>query len=134
MARGTDDLDEPPEEFGSELLTSSRDWTIIYALAALIVLMGVFVLYTSFQLKQVDEERAQLLAAMHKQDEHLVCFADTSTEFQLVLADVIQAGDVLSPLLRAQLQSSENRLRDVRNVCLGTVVRPVAPGASPTTR
>jgi hypothetical protein len=102
-------------------------------MAVLIALMGAFVVYTGIQLKQVDDDRRQLLTAVREQDGHVVCYADASTEFQIVLADAVRS-DTLTPLLRAQLESAKNRLRDTRTACFGTVTRPVVPGGPATTR
>jgi hypothetical protein len=133
MATGADDLDEPPEEFG-ELLTAKPDRRIFYALVALVILMGVFVVYTSWQQKQADDARQEIVAAVRQQNKILLCYADVSVKFDLVLAEAVRTQNPPSSLQRAQLESAEAGLRDARTVCFGTVDRPVVPGTGTTVR
>lgn len=81
----------------------------------LLVLMGGFVLFTSFQqgqsadrgrtvIQSLEEQQAQL----SKQNQDLECFADTSNRFYKAISDVIVVGTGSDPLTPEQQTALDN--------------------------
>jgi hypothetical protein len=107
-----------------------------YALIALVVLMGVFVVYTAWQQKENADARHDLVAQINQQHDALVCVAEVDRQLQVGVANILIAPRTGATPDDGDLQRLETlsvETRAAERLCVSGTPRPNAPpGTGPT--
>lgn len=113
--------------------TRRSDRWVAYLFIALMVLMGLFVVYTSVQQHTADQARQDIIERLETQNRELLCFADNTQTYQLAATDYLiaqqraminaQPSPEAEQLLR-DFEAIKHRLTESQRLCF----RHVEPG------
>ena len=104
---------------GRDAIDRFVGWSVL----ALVVLMAVFVAFTSYQQDRSVREREMIISKLEEQNQDILCFADSTQSFEVVIADIwlAQQPTRSDPELEEtwrQLQELRDELAAAKQLCV----------------
>lgn len=126
----------PEEATTVEVISSDIDRQmrmLLYALFALVVLMAVFVVYTSWRLNQFEDDREQVLAKLDQQHQQVACVVAATRLYDIAAADLLANQSIPGndTAYVEQLNAVRNKIAEADDLCLSGPISVPPPATLP---